>query len=372
MTKKQKQNPIPKPIQEIFFKREQKHKENKLALFKLSFLFALIILASFLVISLILWLLVVKTTLINLAFSDFYYKPAIVLVIILISLIIGYAVAFAVGRLLISPIRRIITCFNKLSDGYYETRLSLKGPFSNYKAFQDFSKSFNNMAEELQHTELLSNDFINNFSHEFKTPIVSITGFAKLLKNKNISEEQKLEYINIIEEESLRLSQMTTNILNLIKIENQQLLSTVSRFNLSEQIRNCILLLENKWINKNFDFQIDFGEYYIWGNEELIKQIWINLLDNAIKFTPPSGIIKIDIVKNKNYCNISISNSGSFIPESSRERIFNKFYQADESHSSEGNGIGLAIVRKVVQLHQGYVTVQCQDNFTNFIISLPL
>ncbi len=348
------------------------NRRSRLELLKLTFLFSGIILITFLLSVALIYLLVVKTTLFSLIYKDSMNKPAIILAIVLISLTIGYSIAFAVGRLVTIPVRKIMLCFDQVALGNFNTRISLKGPFSKLRAFEDFSKSFNSMAEELQHTELVSNEFINNFSHEFKTPIVSIAGFAKLLKKENISAEQKLEYINIIEEESQRLSTMTTSILTLMRLENQEILTKITKFNLSEQIRNCLLLLDNKWETKNIDLQIDFDEYLIWGNEELLKQVWINLLDNAIKFTQEKGTIIINISKNKYDYIISISNSGSYIPEKSRERIFNKFYQADESHASQGNGIGLAVVKKIIDLHRGYIEVNCSENFTTFTIYIPL
>lgn len=131
---------------------------------------------------------------------------------------------------------------------------------------------------------MLRSDFINNFSHEFKTPIVSIAGFAKLLRRGNLTDEQKEEYLEVIEEESLRLSAMANNVLNLTRVENQTILTEVTRFNLSEQIRGAVLLLAEKWTPKNLYMDMQFGEHMICANEELLKQVWINLLDNAIKF----------------------------------------------------------------------------------------
>jgi signal transduction histidine kinase len=227
------------------------------------------------------------------------------------------------------------------------------------------------MAQELQNTEVLRSDFINNFSHEFKTPIVSIAGFAKLLKRGNLTDEQKNEYIDIIEEESLRLSYMATNVLNLTNVENQTILTDVSEFNLSEQIRSAVLLLEDKWSRRKLEMYIDFDEYMIFANEELLKHVWINLLDNAIKFSPEYGVLGIKIEEINEFLYVSISNSGDPIPSELREKIFNKFYQADESHSSEGNGIGLAIVKRVVELHNGIVSVQSKDNLTTFTVKLP-
>ena len=251
------------------------------------------------------------------------------------------------------------------------TRLSFSRPLAKYPVAKELSDSFNKMAAELESTEMLRSDFINNFSHEFKTPIVSIAGFAKLLKKGRLSEEEELEYLDIIEDESLRLSAMATNVLNLTKVENQTILTGVSRYNLSEQLRNCVLLLENKWSKKNLELNVDFEEHQICANEELLKQVWVNLLDNAIKFTPDDGLIEVAIGEDGNSNAVSVINSGSEIPEENRERIFQKFYQADESHATEGNGIGLAIVQKVVQLHQGKVEVESGKGRTSFTVILP-
>ena len=227
------------------------------------------------------------------------------------------------------------------------------------------------MAEDLENTEMLRSDFINNFSHEFKTPIVSISGFAKLLKHGDLTEEQKAEYIGIIAEESSRLASMATNVLNLTKVENQTILTGQTTFNLSEQIRGCILLLESKWSAKNIEFHIDFDEYDVYANEEMLKQVWINLIDNAVKFSPDYGIVSVGISENNGLITVSVTNSGTDIPTESIDRIFNKFYQADESHSSEGNGIGLAIVKQAVKLHGGTVAADSRKGRTTFTVMLP-
>lgn len=194
---------------------------------------------------------------------------------------------------------------------------------------------------------MLRSDFINNFSHEFKTPIVSIAGFAKHASRKPYGRTKE-EYLEVIEEESLRLSAMANNVLNLTRVENQTILTEVARFNLSEQIRGAVLLLAEKWTPKNLYMDMQFGEHMICANEELLKQVWINLLDNAIKFSDPNGTVSVDISDGSECLSISVSNHGKDIPKDRIAHIFNKFYQADESHSSEGNGIGLAVVKKYV------------------------
>jgi signal transduction histidine kinase len=260
---------------------------------------------------------------------------------------------------------------NRLASGDFKARLEIEGPLAKHSAVKEVTDSFNRMAEELQSTEMLRSDFINNFSHEFKTPIVSIAGFAKLLRRGSLPAEKQEEYLAIIETESMRLSQMATNVLNLTKVENQTILTDVTEYNLSEQIRSCILLLSEKWEQKNIEYALDFNEYTIHANEELLKQVWINLLGNAVKFTPVGGLIEVRITEQENNITVSVRNTGSEIAPEHQERIFNKFYQADESHASEGNGIGLAIVKRVVELHEGEISVSSGSGSTTFTVTLP-
>ena len=227
------------------------------------------------------------------------------------------------------------------------------------------------MAQELESTEMLRSDFINNYSHEFKTPIVSIAGLAKVLKRGNLSREEQEQYLSAIEEESMRLSYMATNVLSLTKVENQTILSDVSEYNLSEQIRSCMLLLENKWSKRDIELQLDFGEHMICANEELLKQVWINLLDNAVKFTPDGHTIQVRISETDYRIAVDVINTGIEIPQESLPKIFNKFYQADESHATQGNGVGLAIVKRIAELHGGRVSVTSENEVTAFTVELP-
>ena len=170
----------------------------------------------------------------------------------------------------------------------------------------------------------------------------------------------------------MRLSYMATNVLNLTKVENQTILTDVTVFNLSEQLRSCLLLLEAKWSQKEIELDLDLEEYTVSANEELLKQVWINLLDNAVKFTPEHGCIRITVTPSKDRLTVTILNTGSEIPPEKQDRIFNKFYQCDESHAGRGNGVGLAIVRRIVELHGGEVTVESGDGKTVFSVSLPV
>lgn len=314
--------------------------------------------------------LILKINIIQLYDSEVIDAKAAIAVFIIASIIVGYGLSLLFSKLLMNPINKVVNAMQELAKGNFKERLSFGSLDKHSDIFHDVSDSFNKMASELEHTETISSDFMNNFSHEFKTPIVSISGFTKLLKKGNLTKEQETEYLNIIDEESSRLTYMATSVLKLIKVENQTILSNITKFNLSEQIRNCILLLEDKWSKKNIELQLDFDEFYIHANEELLKQVWINLLDNAVKFTPEKHLIKVDIKEKDENIIVSIINTGSEIPASRQKHIFNKFYQADESHSSQGSGLGLAIVKKIVDLHKGQICVISGNQKTIFLTTL--
>ena len=292
-------------------------------------------------------------------------------VMVVVSLPVGCLFAVFMSKMPMRPIREMMDGMDRLAAGDFRTRIEPGPIMSNYPHFVALTESFNKMAEQLDHTEVLRSDFINNFSHEFKTPIVSIAGFAKLLRRGNLTSKQQAEYLAIIEEESLRLSYMATNVLHMTKIENQSILTDTTTYNLSEQLRGCVLLLEDEWSRKDLDPILEFDEFYIYANEEQMKQVFINLIDNAIKFSPQGGEIRLDILQDAGFTRVSVSNHGPEIPTEIREKIFHKFYQGDESHASMGNGIGLAIVKRVVELHKGTVSVQCLDGVTVFSVSLP-
>ena len=295
----------------------------------------------------------------------------VILFMSLISLIIGGVSVFFSSRLPLKPVNEIINKMNRLAAGDFKTRLKFGDTMSAHPAVKELTISFNTMAEELENTEMLRNDFINNFSHEFKTPIVSIMGLANLLESGDLTEEQRVQYARAIREESMRLSSMASNVLSLTKVQNQTILTDVSRFNLSEQVRSAVLLLEEKWTSKNIDLQIDFDEYMIEANEEMLKQVWINLIDNAVKFVPRCGTVGLEVFDEGETLCVRVSNTGSEIPVEKQEKIFSKFYQADESHATQGNGIGLAIVKSIVELHGGKISVSSGNDITAFTVVLP-
>lgn len=286
----------------------------------------------------------------------------------LFCIAMGIGLSFILGRFIITPVKTLITGMTKLAEGDFSTRITL-GKYVD--STTDISKSFNALATQLQDTEILRSDFVNNFSHEVKTPLVSITGLVSLLKNDKLPKEKRIQYIELIEEEIQRLSSMTTNMLNLSKLEKQEIVTDKTTFNLSEQIRTCVLLLEKKWTKKHTRLALDFDEHMLYANEDLLKQVWINLIDNSIKFSKDKGKVSIGIEESKTDICVSISNTGEKIKDDDMDKIFNKFYQSDSSRHKEGHGIGLSIVSRIVYLHNGKVTVTSNDERTTFSVILP-
>lgn len=304
-------------------------------------------------------------------FSPLLLDPvAPVIAVILTCVIVGTCLSALLGKQFLRPLRELKYGTEEIAKGNFSVRIEEPSEEWNGEV-AELTHSFNQMAKELDGIELFRNDFINNFSHEFKTPIVSINGFAGLLKQGGLSAQEEQEYLNIIEGESRRLANMATNVLNLTRLENQAILSDVTLFNLSEQLRHCALLLESKWSEKELELNIDISEHFIYGSKQILEQVWVNLLDNAIKFSTKGGTLDVAAYEEGDQVSVSISNTGSTIPPEKREAIFRKFYQADSSHASEGNGIGLAIVKRVTELHGGTVSAESHGIRTVFTVTLP-
>lgn len=291
------------------------------------------------------------------------------LIVGVVCLLVGALLAMVIVRIPLKPINRLINQMNRLAAGDFSARLEFNKPLGSIPAFREVVDSFNKMASELGNTEVLRSDFLNNYSHEIKTPLVSITGFAKLLQKGVLTESQQQEYIDAIVEESVRLSRLAQNVLNLTKVENRTILTNITRFNLSEQIRSAVLLLENSWTKKHLELEIDFPEVEISGNEELLKEVWINLLHNAVKFSPDYGPLRVEIQQEEAAVTVTVRNSGD-IPEEALSRVWNKFYQGDKSHSGDGSGVGLAIVKRIVELHKGTVSVTSHGGIVSFSVAL--
>lgn len=291
----------------------------------------------------------------------------VILIWVVSSFVIGITVSYFFGRIIMNPIKKIIKGMGDLAEGIYDTEIE----FGRKNLLRELSECYNELAKELKKNDVMSANFINNFSHELKTPLVSISGLISLMKQPNFPESKRKEYLDIIDEEANRLATITTNILNLSKLENQSILTDREIYNLSEQIRSCVLLLQKEWEKKNIEINLDINEHFINANVDLMKQVWVNLLDNAIKFSYDNTEILINVIESEENITIHIINSGDTIDEKDINKIFEKFYQVSKSYKIRGNGLGLSIVYKIIDLHDGSISVESKDNVTKFIIELP-
>ncbi len=292
--------------------------------------------------------------------------------IALSCIFVGTLLAAISGKYVVSRLSKISDGMREVARGNFKARVTEKDKKNSPTEFGELERSFNQMAGDLDGIELFRNDFINNFSHEFKTPIVSIRGFARQLQSDSLSDTQKEEYISIIVSESDRLATMAQNVLLLTKLENQSIVSEKTEFYLDEQLRGCILLFEKEWESKDIDLDLDLDEIKYTFNEEMLSHVWINLFSNAIKFTPVGGRLSCRLKKDKGDILVEISDSGMGMNAEVRERIFEKFYQGDSSHTGAGNGIGLNIVQRVVTLAGGSIEVQSEPGKgSTFAVRLP-
>ena len=340
---------------------DKKRKRKIHSIFSLSVF--LIFIATYIFLSAIVFILV-KLDLLYveiIVISDYW----LLLIFFVASFVVGSVLTMIVSKFLLGTVNTVAEGMSALAKGNYDVRIDL----GKNEESKQLANGFNKLAQELKGMQMLRSNFVNEYAHEFKTPIVSIKGFAELLKQKDLTEEQREEYLDVIIEESNRLTTLSTNSLNLSKIEDQRILSEKTTFNLSEQIRNSILLLEKKWQQRNIELAISIEEFEITANEEMLKQVWINLVDNAIKFSNEGGLVEIDLFKCKDQIVFSIANGGMVIDESDYQKVFEKFYRAKSVES--GHGVGLAIVKKIVELHGGSVCVVSQNQKTRFTVKLP-
>ena len=289
--------------------------------------------------------------------------------VLLISILSGAAIAVGLSKIFVSPMMKLGDAMRKVAGGDFSVRLDCT---SKIRDVREVYGSFNTMVKELGNTETLQTDFVSNVSHEFKTPINAIEGYASLLQDSQLTDEQKNAYINKIIFNTRRLSDLVGNILLLSKVNNQTISLKASTFRLDEQVRQSILALESKWEKKEIEFDIDLDEIEYTGYENLLSHVWLNLIDNAVKFSPQNGQIRIRLKQLAGSVTFSIWDNGLPIPEADIDRIFNKFYQGDNSHASEGNGLGLALVRKIVAAAHGTINVtSSEDAGTEFVVALP-
>ena len=310
------------------------------------------------------WLALVFSTVISallFAFLNHFFNlpgsiPVLGWLLIFNTLIAGLITSFINAKLL-EPITRLSKAMKEVSQGDFEQHLETN---SRIAEVGESYQSFNVMTKELRATEVLQMDFVSDVSHEFKTPINAIEGYTMLLQGEELSPDQE-EYVEKILFNTQRLSGLVGNILLLSKLENQNIPMKKTEYRLDEQIRQAVLSLETKWTEKEIGFQVELEEVKYTGNEGLFMHIWINLLDNAIKFSPSKGTITMFLKQEQDSVKFILEDEGPGIEDDVKSRIFDKFYQVDGSHKAEGNGLGLALVKRIVDSAGGTIKAENRE-----------
>ncbi len=272
----------------------------------------------------------------------------------------------------INMFKSIVEAMEKMSKGDFNVKLEYD--HEKIKPFAELVKGVNTMAIELSTMEKMRQEFVSNVSHEIQSPLTSIKGFAQVLRNNNLSEEERIHYLNIIETESTRLSKLGDNLLKLATLDSEQVELQLKEYRLDKQIRSTILSLEPHWESKNINVEAFMEEVDIVADEGMLNQVWTNLIHNSIKFTPENGEIKIYLNCLEDKVGFKIIDNGIGIDEEEQEHIFERFYKADKSRvrSVGGNGLGLSIVKRIIDVHKGTIYVESElGKGSVFSIYLP-
>lgn len=277
----------------------------------------------------------------------------------LASLFVVAAVAAAlmsyfIGRRILAPMVKLSKASKEVARGNFDITVS---DSSKLEEVQTTFRNFNAMVRELNSISTLSNDFVANVSHEFKTPLTAIEGYAMLLQEPTLTAEERGEYLDKILYNTHRLTDLVGNILMLSKIESKSLAEQYKDFRLDEQIRQAVVSLESAWAEKDIVFNVDLDEVTLNGCEALLMHVWTNLISNAVKFSERGQTIEIRLLDQKECVVVSITDHGCGMTQEVQERIFEKFYQGDASHKALGNGLGLSLVKRIVELSDGLIEV---------------
>ena len=331
------------------FEKVRKQRDNKFSLRKRM---------TFMVAAEILVCVVLSYGLSTFLNNIFNIKIPILIELIVPSLIIGSLVTAFMSKWFFDPIKELSHAMEKVADGDFTVRLETR---SSSKEVREIYSGFNLMTSELNAIEILQTDFVSNVSHEFKTPINAIEGYSMLLQdNENLSEEQK-QYVDKIIFNTKRLSTLVGSILLLSKIENQSIPINRTSYRLDEQIRQSIVALEPAWSQKDIEFDVEMDSIEYTGNENMMRHVWDNLIGNAVKFNPECGIVRIRLSKRSEGVVFTVEDSGPGISDEAKKHIFDKFYQGDSSHKDEGNGLGLALVKKILAASDGEISAENLD-----------
>jgi len=285
----------------------------------------------------------------------FPWKIPLEIELVGVCLLIGILVTSQLSKYFFNPIKKLRFAMDKVADGDYSVRLEEK---SSSKEIMEIYTGFNLMVHELSTTEILQTDFVSNVSHEFKTPINAIDGYATLLQDsENLDDDQKA-YVEKILFNTQRLSSLVGSILLLSKLENQQIPTNQAEYRLDEQIRQSVVALETAWVQKDIELDVELERVSYLGNEQMMRHVWDNLVSNAVKFSPQGGNVKLRLAKKARKLIFTMEDQGPGLSAIAQKHIFDKFYQEDSSHKQEGNGLGLALVKRILAIEKGQITAE--------------
>ncbi|MEE1296784.1 MAG: HAMP domain-containing sensor histidine kinase [Bifidobacterium sp.] len=290
------------------------------------------------------------------------------------SVVMGVGLSRIAGGDILDAVTKASEAAERVARGDFDVRLDVR---SRAREVNTLTDNFNRMGAELEQSQMLSEDFVTNVSHEFKTPLASIEGYATLLQDPTLDDARRQDYVARILQASRRLTDMTGSILELSRLERQELTLRREPFSLDEQLRECILEQEDAWTRKGIELDVDLDELEVDGNADLLARVWQNLIGNAVKFTPEGGHIAVSLTQafgaGGAEAVVRVTDDGPGMDEAQRNRVFDKFYQGDTSHTGQGAGLGLALAREVVELHGGTIAVRsAPGKGASFAVTLPL
>jgi signal transduction histidine kinase len=266
----------------------------------------------------------------------------------------------------------LTAALDRIATGDFTARI--ENFYGDRGPFRQLAQSVNQTAERLDQLERMRREFVSDVSHEIQSPLTSIRGFASALRQENLSDRDRRHYLDIIEAESLRLSRLSANLLKLASLDSEQARPAPKRYRLDTQIRDVILACETQWAGKRLEMDVELDQLEVNGDEDLLSQVWSNLIHNSIKFTPDGGSVRVNLERREDRVEFRIADTGIGIAPEDQPRIFERFYKADRSRQSSGggNGLGLAIAKRVVELHGGAIVVRSEPGGgSEFVVALP-
>lgn len=285
----------------------------------------------------------------------FPWRVPLELELLFVCLLVGILLTSQLSKVFFNPIKKLRNAMDQVAEGDFSVRLESK---SNSKEILEIYTGFNLMAHELSATEILKSDFVSTVSHEFKTPINAIEGYSTLLQGSENLDEAQQEYVEKILFNTQRLSSLVGSVLLLSKLENQQIPSHQTQYRLDEQIRQSVVALESAWAQKEIEFDLELERVNYLGNEPMMRHVWDNLISNAIKFSPTGGTIKLQLINQRKTLTFTIEDQGEGLSEETQKHMFDKFFQADNSHKQEGNGLGLTLVKRILSIENGQISAE--------------